>query len=153
MLAEHSALTQCVPTPRRRAIRSSPTATISAGIGYGSGFGLGAGLPLRTLVCMTGLSEAELNAMIEEATVDCNDEEEALTGFATLVEENLEVPFETTVLGVTVTVTGVTQTSHGLVAECARGRHRQEIHVLALPLPEPPPKGAEWIAAYRRWTR
>jgi hypothetical protein len=102
---------------------------------------------------MTGLSEAELNAMIEEATVDCNDEEEALTGFATLVEENLEVPFETTVLGVTVTVTGVTHTSHGLVADCARGRHRQEIHVLDLPLPKPPPKGAEWIAAYRRWTR
>ena len=102
---------------------------------------------------MTGLSEAELNAMIEEATVDCNDEEEALTGFATLVEENLEVPFETTVLGVTVTVTSVTQTSHGLVADCARGRHRQAIHVLDLPLPEPPPRGAEWIAAYRRWTR
>jgi hypothetical protein len=102
---------------------------------------------------MTGLSEAELNAMIREATVDCNDEEEALTGFATLVEENLEVPFETTVLGVTVTVTGVIQRSHGLVADCARGRHRQEIHVLDLPLPKPPPKGAEWIAAYRRWTR
>jgi hypothetical protein len=112
-----------------------------------------AGFPLRTLVCMTGLSEAELNAMIEEATVDCNDEEEALTGFATLVEENLEVPFETTVLGVTVTVTGVTHTSHGLVADCARGRHRQEIHLLDLPLPKPPPKGADWIAAYRRWTR
>jgi hypothetical protein len=102
---------------------------------------------------MTGLSEAELKAMIEEATVDCNDEEEALTGFATLVEDNLEVPFETIVLGVTVTVTGVTHTSHGLVADCARGRHRQVIHVLDLPLPEPPPKGAEWIAAYRRWTR
>jgi hypothetical protein len=102
---------------------------------------------------MTGLSKAELNAMIEEATVDCNDEEEALTGFATLVEENLEVPFETTVLGVTVTVTGVTHTSHGLVADCARGRHRQAIHLLDLSLPQPPPKGAEWIAAYRRWTR
>jgi hypothetical protein len=102
---------------------------------------------------MTGLSEAELNAMIEEATVDCNDEEDALTGFATSVEDNLEVPFETMVLGVTVTVTGVTHTSHGLVADCARGRHRQAIHVLDLPLPEPPPKGAEWIAAYRRWTR
>ena len=102
---------------------------------------------------MTGLGEAELIAMIEEATVDCNDEEEALTGFATLVEDNLEVPFETTVLGVTVTVSGVTHTSHGLVADCARGRHRQAIHVLDLPLPEPPPKGAESIVAYRRWTR
>jgi hypothetical protein len=102
---------------------------------------------------MTGLSEAALKAMIEEATVDCNDEEEALTGFARLVQDNLEVPFETTVLGVTVTVTGVTHTSHGLVAGCARGRHRQAIHVLDLPLPQPPPKGTEWIAAYRRWTR
>ena len=102
---------------------------------------------------MTGLSEAELDAMVEEATVDCYDEEEALTGFAALVEENLEVPFETTVLGVTVTVTGVTHTSHGLVADCARGRHRQPIHLLDLPFPDPPPKGAEWIAAYRRWAR
>jgi phosphohistidine swiveling domain-containing protein len=102
---------------------------------------------------MTGLSETELNAMIEEATVDSNDEEEALTGFAALVEDNLEVPFETTVLGVTVTVKGVTHTSHGLVADCTRGRHRQAIHLLDLPLPEPPPKGAEWIAAYRRWAR
>jgi phosphohistidine swiveling domain-containing protein len=122
-------------------------------MGYGSGFGLGAGFPLRRLVCVTELTKAELNAMIEEATVDCHDEEEALTGFASLVEENLEVPFETTVLGVTVTVTGVTHTSHGLVADCARGRHRQAIHLLDLPLPEPSPKGAEWIAAYRRWTR
>ena len=105
---------------QRRAV-----STISGRIGYGSGFGLGAGFPLRTLVCMTGLSEAELNAMIEEATVDCHDEEEALTGFATLVEEDLEVPFETTVLGAKVTVTGATHTSHG----------------------------AEWITAYRRWTR
>ena len=91
--------------------------------------------------------------MIEEATVDCNDEEEALTGFAALVEENLEVPFQSTVLGVAVTVTGVTRTSHGLVADCARGRHRQAIHLPDLPLPKPPPEGSEWIAAYRRWTR
>lgn len=99
---------------------------------------------------MTELTKAELAAMIEEATVDCNDEEEALTGFATMIEDNLLVPFETTVLGVKVTVT---QTSHGLVADCARGRHRQAIHVLDLPLPEPPPEGAGWIAAYRRWVR
>ena len=102
---------------------------------------------------MTGLSKAELDAMVEEATVDCNDEEEQLTGLAAMVEENLEVPFETTVLGDAATVTGVTHTSHGLVADCARGRYRQAIHLLDLPLPDPPPKGAEWIAAYRRWVR
>jgi hypothetical protein len=102
---------------------------------------------------VTGLSKAELDAMVEDATVDCHDEEEQLTGFASMVENNLKVPFETTVLGVTVTVTGVTHVSHGLVADCSRGRHRQAIHVLDLPLPEPPPKGTEWIAAYRHWAR
>lgn len=102
---------------------------------------------------MTVLSKAELDAMIEEATIDCHDEEEALTGFATMIENDLEVPFTTAVLGITVTVTGVTHASHGLIADCVRGRHRQRIHILDLPLPERPPKGAEWIAAYRRWVR
>lgn len=102
---------------------------------------------------MTGLSKAKLDAMVEEAVVDCYDEEEQLTGLAAMVEDNLKVPFQTTVLGATVTVTGVTHTSHGLVADCARGRHRQAIHLLDLPLPEPPPVGAEWIAAYRHWAR
>jgi hypothetical protein len=102
---------------------------------------------------VTGLSKAKLDAMVEEAVVDCYDEEEQLTGLAAMVEDNLKVPFQTTVLGATVTVTGVTHTSHGLVADCARGRHRQAIHLLDLPLPEPPPVGAEWIAAYRHWAR
>jgi hypothetical protein len=108
---------------------------------------------LSRVACVTRLSKAELDAMVDEAVIDCNDEEEQLIGIATLVEDNLEVPFQTTVLGVTVTVTGVTHTSHGLVADCARGGHRQAIHVLDLPLPEPPPVGAEWIAAYRHWAR
>jgi len=102
---------------------------------------------------MTGPSNAELKAMVEEATIDCYGEEEQLTGLATMVEENLEVPFATTLLGIIVTVTSVTHTSRGLVADCVRGLHKQAIHVLDLPLPEPPPKGAEWIAAYRHWAR
>jgi hypothetical protein len=91
--------------------------------------------------------------MVKEATIDCHDEEEQLTGLATMIEENLEVPFQTTVLGIMVTVTRVAHASHGLVAECVRGGHKQAIHVLDLPMPEPPPKGAEWIAAYRHWAR
>jgi hypothetical protein len=102
---------------------------------------------------MTEPNEAELDAMVEEATIDCYDEEEQLIGLATMVENNLEVPFKTTVFGIAVTVTGVTHASHGLVADCVRGRHKQAIHLLDLPMPEPPPKGAEWIAAYRRWAR
>jgi len=45
------------------------------------------------------------------------------------------------------------QTAAGIVADCVRDGHHQAIHILDLPLPEPPPKGAEWIAAYRHWAR
>jgi hypothetical protein len=59
------------------------------------------------------LSEEELDALVEEATVDAYNNEEQLGGFAVMIEDNLEMPFETTVLGVMVTVKGVTQTESG----------------------------------------
>jgi hypothetical protein len=61
------------------------------------------------------LSETELHALVDEATVDAYGEDEQL------------------------------------VAVCVRGGHRQAIPILDLPLPDPPPQGSEWIAAYRRW--
>lgn len=94
--------------------------------------------PLRTLTSMTRPGKAALDAMVEEATIDCHDEEDQLTGLATMIEEYLEVPFATRVLGLAVTVTGICRTSHGLVADCVHGQHRQAIHVLNLPMPEPP---------------
>lgn len=89
--------------------------------------------------------------MIEEATVDCYDDEEQLTGFFTVIEENLVTPFETEILGVRVTVAGVHQSTDRLVAICERGEHRQAIEIRDLPLPLPAPEGAEWITAYRYW--
>ena len=91
--------------------------------------------------------------MIEEATVDAYGDEEQLTGLYTMIEEHLAVPFTTTVLGVEVTVRKVDLTDDGIVAVCARGRHRQRIDLLDLPLPAPPPDGAQWIDAYRHWAR
>ena len=32
-------------------------------------------------------------------------------------------------------------------------REKQAVPILKLPLPTPPPKGAEWIAAFRYWKR
>jgi hypothetical protein len=40
-----------------------------------------------------------------------------------------------------------------IVAICKRGRSRQAIDILELPLPSPPPTGAEWIEAYRHWRK
>jgi hypothetical protein len=39
-----------------------------------------------------------------QAAVDCYDEDEELAGFAVMMEDNLAIPFETTVPGVTMTM-------------------------------------------------
>ena len=94
----------------------------------------------------------DLDALIAEATVDCYGEDEQQTGLFTMIEENLALPFGTTILGGPVTVTAVEYTVDGrVVARCARDGMQQRISLLDLPLPQPAPEGAEWVEAYRRW--
>ena len=50
------------------------------------------------------MSKKQLAALVEEATVDCYNESEAVCGFYTMIEDHLEVPFATVVLGVDVEV-------------------------------------------------
>jgi hypothetical protein len=95
-----------------------------------------------------------LDTMIEEATVDAYNDEEQITGLFTMLEEHLALPFDTEVLGITVTATRIDLTpSNEIVAICRRDAHKQAIPILDLPLPDPAPDGAEWIDAYRRWRR
>ena len=92
--------------------------------------------------------------MIEEAIVDAYTESEQAGSFHVMIERELELPLETTVLGMTVSVKRVDITkADDVVAVCYRGRDRQTILILELPLPDPPPTGWEWIEAYRRWAR
>lgn len=93
-----------------------------------------------------------LDKLIEEATTDAYDESEQAGGFFAMIEENLSLPFVTRVLGQEVTVGKVDVTRDGqIVAICAHGKSTQAISILDLKMPEPPPEGAEWIDAYRRW--
>jgi hypothetical protein len=100
------------------------------------------------------LSAAKLKRLIEEATVDAYGESEQRVGFLTMIEENLALPFVTRILDVEVAVERIDMnTAEEIVAICRRGRTRQAIPILDLPLPKPIPKGAEWIEAYRRWAK
>lgn len=99
-------------------------------------------------------SDAKLDEMIEEAIVDAYGESEQAVGFYTMIEDNLAMPFKTEMLGVEVTVERIDMTDdEQIVAVCARGKSRQRVPILDLPLPTPPPEGAEWILAFRRWAR
>ena len=46
----------------------------------------------------------DLDALIEEATVDCYDEAEQVAGFFACLEDELELPFTTRLFGVDVLV-------------------------------------------------
>jgi hypothetical protein len=101
---------------------------------------------------VTRVSKARLEKMIEEATVDAHDESERILGWFTMIVDNVAVPFESVVLGVTVTVERIDlNRSERIVAICARGRYRQSLDILELPLPTPAPEGVDWIEAYRYW--
>jgi hypothetical protein len=100
------------------------------------------------------LNVARLEQPVEDATVDAHDESEQRLGFYTMMENELALPFTTLVLGVEVTVGRIDLTeADEIVAICTRGRTRQAISIVELPLPVPLPRGAEWIEAYRRWRR
>lgn len=97
---------------------------------------------------------SRLEAMIEEAVVDAYTDSEQAGGLHAMIEQELDLPFETTVLGVTVSVKRVDINENDeIVALCSQGRERQAIPILELPLPDPPPTGWAWIEAYRRWAR
>jgi hypothetical protein len=103
---------------------------------------------------LASLSKARLKELIEQAIVDAYGEEEQVGGFFTMIEEYLALPFRVKVLGVDADVEKVDMTLDGqIVAICHRGKTRQQIPILDLPLPTPAPAGVEWIAAYRHWRR
>jgi len=100
------------------------------------------------------LSEERLDELIEEALVDAYGESEEVTSFYTMLENDLQLPFETQVLGVTVSVESIDITDdYQLVAVCRKGNAHQRISLSELPLPSPPPAGVEWILAYRHWRK
>ncbi|WP_344591454.1 calcium-binding protein [Actinomadura vinacea] len=51
-------------------------------------------------------AKADLDALVAQAIVDAYDEHEQRTGFHVMIEDGLDVPFQTSVLGMTPTGTG-----------------------------------------------
>jgi len=108
----------------------------------------------RPKVSKSRLSKAKLDELVEQATVDCYNESEQATGLYTMIEDNLQLPFDTEVLGMPVNVIAVDITEDDvIVAVCQRGGQNQKLPILELPLPARRPAGSEWIDAYRHWAQ
>ena len=106
----------------------------------------------RTVHQAARLSKARLDVLVADATVDAYNEAEQAAGFFTMIEDHLELPFDTEIFGTKVTVGRVDMADDdSIVAVCRRGRERLRVPILEIPLPRPLPAGAEWIVAYRYW--
>lgn len=100
------------------------------------------------------LGTHRLDQLVEEAIVDAYGESEQCVGLFTMLQENLACPFATEILRTPVRIERLDlNDADEIVAVCRRGRQRQLITILDLPLPSPRPEGCEWIEAYRHWAR
>src|SRR4051795_10511755 len=94
----------------------------------------------------------DLDALIEEAAVDCYDEADQGAEFSACLEDELELPFTTRLFGVDVSVEQIEQTEHdAIVAVCRADPDAGSLRWVDLPLPTPLPEGAKWIAAWKKW--
>lgn len=101
----------------------------------------------------TNKDRARLHALIEEATVDCNDESEAHMGLMNMIEEHVVCPFPAKVIGEEVEVVELRspESGFGLDAVCRYKGKDYKIDINSLELSKQKPKGFEWIEAYQAW--
>jgi hypothetical protein len=98
------------------------------------------------------MDRPDLEALIGAALVDTYNEDEELSAWLAVLEDELAFPFATAVLGTPVTVTGLDLPARGGVcAVCTSGRHRKWVPLSDLELPDPQPAEVAWVRAYRLW--
>ena len=97
--------------------------------------------------------ESRLSDLIEKATVDAYGEHEELAGLATMIEDFVVTPFDASVIGESVVVTGFKTEGISIKAVCHRGRRKYNVDLSSMEWLMPSPKGFEWIEAYLEWQR
>ncbi len=101
---------------------------------------------------MSPARQPDLDSLIDEITVDCNDEYEQLTGFEVAFDEDANFPCSGKVVGEEVEVLSVAIKDYRreLIATCKRGGRRYDIALLDVDL-RADAATSRLLAAYRRW--
>jgi Calcium binding len=95
---------------------------------------------------------SDLQTLIQEITVDCNDDDEELMGFENAFDEQANFPCPGTVIGEDITVLSVA-TKEGrreLLATCEHHGRRYQLSLLDIEL-HTDAATDRLIAAYRHW--
>ncbi len=97
--------------------------------------------------------DADVDALIEEITADCHDEDEQLSAFENAFCD-ATFPCRGAVVGEEVDVisVGVADGRRELIAACERGGRRYEVALLDIAI-DGDADTARLLAAYRQWVR
>jgi hypothetical protein len=101
------------------------------------------------------MDQERLEALLEEATVDCYGEDEEFTGVMCTLGDQLQFPLKATVVGELVKVVEIDEKRSGLrrgvVARVSREGQDYRVGLAELEFVDPDPVSAEWLEAYRYW--
>lgn len=103
------------------------------------------------------MDDERLNELINEATVDCYGEEEEFWGMLAALEDELEFPLKTTLIGEWVELIGLdtngSSSRRGIVARVHHKGKEYSVSLADLQMGDANSHSAEWLAAYRHWFR
>jgi len=101
------------------------------------------------------MDKKRLEALLEQATVACYDEEEEFSGVLCTLEDNLNFPLQAEALGEQVEVIGLdsrqSSLRKGIVARIRKGGREYTVGLGDPNFIDPDPTSAEWLAMYRYW--
>ena len=103
------------------------------------------------------MNQEKLEALIEQATVDCYDEYEEFWGMLATLESELHFPFAAFALGDFVTVVsmdeGHSNIRRGIMVAIQKDGDDYSFPLSELQLEQASKHNAEWIAAYKLWSK
>ncbi|GIK72774.1 MAG: hypothetical protein BroJett021_17620 [Chloroflexota bacterium] len=102
------------------------------------------------------LSDERYYELLDEAIVDCYDEEEEFAGVLCTLGDNLQFPLSATLMDESVVVHGLNEERssphRGIVARVERNGRTYDVALADLVFTDTDPVSAEWLAMYRRWS-
>jgi len=100
---------------------------------------------------LTEDQKRKFEKMAAEATTDCYNEEEAFSGWASTLEDNLQLPLKCFVFGEEATLIGIdmNEGSGAVLGVIQKNKKKVRVPIQDIKIKDKTTKSLEWIEAYR----